>query len=73
MHETFLKPGWETFLFAVIFIGLLLMWIFRLDHLLFPSKRGPRPQRPVGVVDRDGEPLMTDPDGRPWRKKGRRK
>ena len=73
MHEIVLKPGWETILFAVLAIGILVVGLFRLDFLFSPSKRRSRTGRPVSGVDRDGHPLMTDPDGRPWRRKKRRK
>lgn len=34
MRDLVLKSGWETFLFAVPFLGLLLAGLIRLDELI---------------------------------------
>lgn len=73
MRELVLKSGWETLLFAVPFLGILVVWLFRLDELIStPKRRAKRRRRPAGLDD-DGEPLMSDPDGRPWRARNSRK
>ena len=73
MRDLVLKSGWETFLFAVPFLGVLLVGLFRLDELITSPKRPlKRRRRPAGV-DHNGEPLLNDPDGRPWRARNSRK
>jgi hypothetical protein len=73
VHPIVLKPGWDTILFAVPFIGLMLVVLFRLDHMFSQPKQRSKPRRPPSGLDRHGQPVMTDPDGRPWRRKSRRK
>ena len=75
MHETVLKSGWDTLIFAVPFVGFLFVGLFRLDELFAAPKHevGRKPQRPAAGVDADGEPIFCDPDGRPWRKARRSK
>ncbi|HVU46588.1 MAG TPA: hypothetical protein VHD85_10710 [Terracidiphilus sp.] len=72
MQDTVLRSGWDTLLFALPFIGMLLVAFFRLDEAFAAPKRHPDPaksatRRPACGVDEDGQPLMSDPDGRPWR------
>lgn len=71
MHEMVLHSGWDTFLFGLVFIGLLAVGVFRLDES-FTSRKGKakkksRVTRPPSGVDRDGSQLMSDPDGKTWR------
>lgn len=73
MHDMILKPGWETVLFAVPFIGMLLVGIFRLDEIFCAPRQRVVVRRPVCGVDESGQPLMTDPDGRQWRAPRRRR
>ena len=78
MHEIMLKPGWETFLFAVPFLGVLFLGYFRLDEIFASRKRTagePRTKirRPMATLDEDGQPVFSDPDGRRWRTRGRRR
>lgn len=40
MHETVLNSGWDTFLFAVPALFMLVMGIFRLDELLVAPQAG---------------------------------
>ena len=67
MHETVLNPGWDTFIVAVPFIGILIASFFRLDVLFAASKKHVPRRRGVCGMDEDGEPILCDPDGRPWR------
>jgi len=67
VNEAVLHSGWETVLIAVPLIGILLIGIFRLDELFATPKQRPKPQRPASGMDKDGQPLLSDPDGRPWR------
>jgi hypothetical protein len=34
MHETILKSGWDSMLFAVPFVAMLLLGFFRLDEAI---------------------------------------
>ena len=73
MQETVLKPGLDTFLFAVPFLGMLLVGFFRLDGWFAAPKQELKPRRPPSGMDEAGRPLLTDPDGRLWRPaRGRR-
>ncbi|MGO8934116.1 MAG: hypothetical protein ACLPLZ_11905 [Terracidiphilus sp.] len=66
MHDIALQSGWETFLLAAPFVGMVLVGVFRLDQIAANPKdqRGRRP-RLTGSDDR-GRLLLSDPDGRPW-------
>jgi hypothetical protein len=66
MFDTFLHSDWEMVLFAVPFIGILFLSIFRLDELIVAPKRKVKSRLPALILDRDGEPLMCDPDGHTW-------
>jgi hypothetical protein len=71
MHDAILKPGWETVLAAVVFIGLLFLGFFRLDAVLGAPKKSGAPGRPPSGQDEDGRSEYSDPDGRPWKKRRR--
>lgn len=73
VHEMVLKSGWETFFIAVPFLAILLMGFFRLDTLWSAPRERTRARRPASGMDQDGEPLLSDPDGRPWRARRPRK
>lgn len=66
MHETVLNSGWQTALVAVPFIFLLLVGVFRLDELFVAQRQVARVRRPITGVDENGQPLLSDPDGRPF-------
>ena len=54
---------------AIVFIGLLAFSFFRLDEL-FAAPRGARMRaRRVAGTDEDGIQILSDPDGRPWKKR----
>ncbi|MGH9343960.1 MAG: hypothetical protein ACRD19_09395 [Terriglobia bacterium] len=73
VQETVLKTGWDTVLVALPFIGLLLATLFHVDEIFAAHDRRLSPVRPPCGVDEDGQPLLTDPDGRLWRsRRGRR-
>lgn len=67
MHGSNLTSGWDTFLLAAPFIVLLLMGFFRLDELFASRRSEVTKRRTLCGLDEDGEPLVTDPDGRIWR------
>jgi hypothetical protein len=67
VHETILQSGWENFLLAVPFVGLVLVGLFRLDEIIASPKRARARKRPLsGGCDEDGHLILSDPDGRPW-------
>ena len=74
MRDIALQSGWETFLLAAPFVGMVLVGVFRLDEIATNSSRGQR-SRFNGLSfngpgfnenDENGRMLLTDPDGRPW-------
>jgi hypothetical protein len=73
MHETILKSGWEALLFAVPFIAMLLIGLFRLDEVVATPKRPAVHRRPECGHDVDGRAILTDPDGRRWDRAQHRK
>ena len=66
MHGSVLNPGWETALIAVPFMLTLVAGVFRLDEVFASKKSTARRQRPVIGTDENGQPMLCDPDGRPY-------
>ncbi len=66
MQDIALQSGWETFLLAAPFVGMVLVGVFRLDEIAASPKRqrGRRPR--LTGNDENGRLLLSDPDGRPW-------
>lgn len=73
MHESMFNSGWETALIAAPFLILLVAGVFRLDELLVTQKATQKRPRAVIGTDRNGEPILCDPDGRPSYSSGKRK
>ena len=67
MHEIVLTSILDNVLFAIPAIGLLLIAIFRLDNFLVPVRHTHTTRRAESGIGRDGQLLMSDPDGRRWR------
>jgi hypothetical protein len=67
MHEVVLQSDWDTFLYAVPLILALLIGFFRLDEHISSPQRKNRVRRTLTGCDANGEPLFSDPDGRPWK------
>jgi len=74
LKEVILNSGWDTALVAIPLVGFLFIAYFRLDSLL-TRRKTPSTSQPEHVagphlqetgLDKDGRPLMTDPDGRRW-------
>lgn len=65
MVDTVLSSGRDTVLVAIPILTLLLASMFRLDQLIAAPKETGRRDRPPCGMDRNGEPILTDPDGRP--------
>jgi hypothetical protein len=69
LHDIALQSGWETFLLAAPFVGMVLVGVFRLDEIATNSKRGQRPRfngPGFNGNDENGRMLLSDADGRPW-------
>jgi hypothetical protein len=64
MHEVFLSTGRDSLLVGVPLILLLLIGLFRLDEVFAKPKRRLKRRRPAYSMDEDGEPVLSDPDGR---------
>ena len=73
MQEFIANSGSDTLLVAIPSLGLLLISFFRLDQLLASPRQRNKTGRFVSGVDKDGEPIMCDPDGRPWDQPRKRK
>lgn len=55
----------DVLLFIVPAIGFLLLSLFHLDELVISPRHGSGNPRAMCGVDADGEPFLSDPDGRP--------
>jgi hypothetical protein len=73
MFETDLNLSCDVVLFAVAFVCILIGSVFRLDELIVRPRGAPNQRKHLIDTEQDGEPVMSDPDGRPWRRpsKGR--
>jgi hypothetical protein len=67
VHDTVLSPDWDTLLYAVPVLVMLMAGVFHLDELLMAPRQGSRVRQPPARVDENGQPLLFDPDGRPSR------
>jgi len=66
LQDIALQSGWETFLLAAPFVGMVLVGVFRLDEIATaPKRKGDRRPR-FASNDENGRLLLSDPDGRPW-------
>jgi len=72
VHEFILRSNWEKLLVAVPLFGLLFASYFRLDEVLAKRKKGPKLRRHASGLDKNGEPLLCDPDGKAWTGSGGR-
>ena len=74
MHDIALQSGWESFLLAAPFVGMVLVGVFRLDKIATNSGLGQRSQSDGPSFngpgfdgnDENSRMLLTEPDGRPW-------
>lgn len=73
MFDAVLRSDWDMVLFAVPFVGIFLISLFRLDELVASPKKKAKPRRTAFRLDRNGEPMLCDPDGRTWSRVGRSK
>lgn len=54
----------DALLFVLPALGILLLSMFHLDELMISPRHGNGGRRPMCGVDANGEPILTDPDGR---------
>jgi hypothetical protein len=66
VQDTVLQSGWGNLLVAVPFVGILLVGLFRLDEIIASPRRHNAMNRPASGCDKNGNLLLSDPDGRPW-------
>jgi hypothetical protein len=66
VHDVVLSSGWDTALYAVPVILMLVAGVFRLDELVAAPREASRRHRGPTGVDENGEPMLSDPDGRPF-------
>ena len=66
MHiADFFSTG-DTMIFMIPFLGLMALGMFRLDERFSAPKTTRRSGRAFCGVDSNGQPFLSDPDGRPW-------
>jgi hypothetical protein len=68
MDITAYMPSWDTLVLTVPFLAILGLGTLRLDERLVSPKQGPRGHRSFCGVDQNDRAILSDPDGRPWRK-----
>jgi hypothetical protein len=74
MNDTILSSGRDAFLIAIPFIGVLLACLLRVDELVAaPKPGGVKHRSTICGQDENGQPILCDPDGRPWVETRRRK
>jgi hypothetical protein len=66
MLDITLNSGWDTALLVLAIIVGIGFGIFRLDVIVFRSQRTMNAPGSGSGTDADGEPILSDPDGRPW-------
>jgi hypothetical protein len=64
MHEAILISGRDMVLIAIPFLVLVVLVLFRLDVIIAAPRKTLRQHRPVGGMNKDGKPVLSDPDGR---------
>ena len=64
MHDTILISGRDSLLFAIPFVFMLFLSVFRVDEALARPRAAATSRRPAGGMNEDGAPILRDPDGR---------
>jgi hypothetical protein len=64
VHDTAIHTNLQAFLVAIPLLLVLLVGLFRLDTLFAASRRRNVSWRPPSGIDKDGVPILCDPDGR---------
>lgn len=69
VDQTASKASWDTLLFGIPLIALLVFTFFRLDQVFTAGKRkvSAPPRRSEPIVHKDETTMLRDPDGRPWK------
>lgn len=65
MNEPVIRSLSDALLFAVPSVTVLFLSVFHLDTLFTAPRHPAISRRPVCGLDARGEPILTDPDGRP--------
>jgi hypothetical protein len=68
MDITAYMPSWDTLVLTVPFLAILPLGMLGLDERLVSPKHGPRGRCSFCGVDQKGRAILSDPDGKPWRK-----
>jgi hypothetical protein len=64
VHDTIIHSNLEAFLVAIPLLFVLLVGSFHLDGLFVARRRRTGALRPASGIDKDGVPILCDPDGR---------
>jgi hypothetical protein len=64
MHDFMIRSGRDTFLVAIPFVSMIFLCIFRFDETLAMPKRALSRRPTMHGSDKDGNPILSDPDGR---------
>jgi len=64
MQTASVLSGWDIALLIVPFAALMVMAMFGLDERLASPSGGRSRNRRFCSIDRDGQPVLLDPDGR---------
>lgn len=73
MDDRIVLSGWRLYVGAAILLGALAVVLFRLDEFLFRRKSRPSRRRKIVGQPPMGRPELTDPDGRAWKPRNRRR
>lgn len=73
IHDATLQSGWDTLLYAVPIFLMMFAGFFRLDELFVSQKSSPKKRRSFSGLDQNGQPMLCDPDGRPFNPRGEQK
>ena len=66
MHDMNQHPVWDTMLIAIPFFVILFFSIFGADLMRGKKrKKAGASLKPPSGIDKDGNPILSDPDGRP--------
>lgn len=65
MDQSTLLSSRDTLLIAIPLVLMLFFSAFRLDDVIAAPKASLKRRRPASGLDKYGEPILYDPDGRP--------
>lgn len=64
VNDATLMTGNDIYLIGIPLIFILLFAFFRVDELISKPKKKLKRRRPSYQIGEDGEPVLSDPDGR---------